>query len=124
MDRLVGQRIGFGTAGDCRIAAGQAADGSCTESRVRTCRRPGPLAAEQIYRSLCLFDEHTWGAADSMGLPHAIETWGQYNEKSRYAYHALGMAKLLLADRTRSAVYPGPPGCTSSTPPLFPGVDG
>ena len=45
-----------------------------------------------------------------MGLPHTIETWGQYNEKSRYAYHALGMAKLLLADRTRSAVYPGPPG--------------
>ena len=68
------------------------------------------LDAEQIYRSLCLFDEHTWGAADSVGLPHTIETWGQYNEKSRYAYHALGMAKLLLADRTRSAVYPGPPG--------------
>jgi hypothetical protein len=67
-------------------------------------------AADQIYRSLCLFDEHTWGAADSVGLPHAIETWGQYNEKARCAYHALGMAKLLLASRARSTVYPGPPG--------------
>lgn len=67
-------------------------------------------AADAIYRSLCLFDEHTWGAADSVGLPHDIETWGQYNEKARCAYHALGMAKLLLAGRARSAVYPGPAG--------------
>ncbi len=67
-------------------------------------------AAEGIYRSLCLFDEHTWGAADSVGLPHAIDTWAQYNEKSRYAYHALGMAKLLLAGRARSSIYREPPG--------------
>ncbi len=66
--------------------------------------------ADKIYRSLCLFDEHTWGSADSIGLPHSIETWAQYNEKARCAYHALGMSKLLLADRARSAVYPGPPG--------------
>jgi len=71
---------------------------------------PTRNAADEIYRSLCLFDEHTWGAADSVGLPHAIETWAQYNEKARCAYHALGMAKLLLAGRARSAVYPGPPG--------------
>ena len=72
----------------------------------------GPLstaathAFDGVNRSLCLFDEHTWGSADSIGLPHAIETWGQYNEKSRNAYHALAMAKLLLAQRARTAIYP------------------
>ena len=77
-------------------------------------------AVKDIYRSLCLFDEHTWGAADSIGSPHSIETWGQYNEKSRYAYHALGMAKLLLAGRARSTIYTESPGVyvvnTASTP--------
>ncbi len=68
------------------------------------------LAAEDIYRALCLFDEHTWGWADSVGLPHAIESWGEYNEKSRHAYHSLAMAKLLLGDRARSLIYRREPG--------------
>lgn len=68
------------------------------------------VAADGIRRSLCLFDEHTWGSADSVALPHAIDTWGQYNAKSRHAYHGLAMAKLLLARRARSAIYAQPPG--------------
>ncbi len=63
-------------------------------------------AADEIYRDLCLFDEHTWGSVDSIGLPHSLETWAQYNEKSRAAYRPLGLAKMLLAQRARSAVYP------------------
>ena len=66
--------------------------------------------ANDIVRSLCLFDEHTWGASDSVGLPHAIETWAQYNEKSRHTYRAMALSKWLLAQRARSAIYPREPG--------------
>jgi len=72
----------------------------------------GPLspdaqkAEEKILRELTLFDEHTWGSADSIGQPHALETLGQYNEKSRYAYHAHALSKLLLSQQARTLVYP------------------
>ncbi|MHB8866659.1 MAG: glycoside hydrolase family 38 N-terminal domain-containing protein, partial [Pirellulaceae bacterium] len=72
----------------------------------------GPLperateASNTILRDLCLFDEHTWGASDSVGQPHSLETWAQYNEKSRYAYRPMALAKLLLAQRSRTAIYP------------------
>ncbi|MCF7975187.1 MAG: hypothetical protein K9N55_15340 [Phycisphaerae bacterium] len=61
-------------------------------------------AADEIYRDLCLFDEHTWGSVDSIGSPHSLETWGQYNEKSRTAYRPMALAKLILAQRSRSAI--------------------
>lgn len=63
-------------------------------------------AADKILRQLCLFDEHTWGAADSIGQPHEIDTWAQFNEKARTAYYPLAMSKLLLAQRARTAIYP------------------
>ena len=58
-----------------------------------------------ILRELCFFDEHTWGSIDSIGRPHDLDVWGQYNEKSRYAYHAVGLAKLLLSQRARNKYY-------------------
>ena len=67
-------------------------------------------AAEEIYRDLCLFDEHTWGASDSIGRPHSIDTWAQYNEKSRTAYRPMALAKMLLAQRARTAIYQQPEG--------------
>jgi len=72
----------------------------------------GPLderaqqAARKIQRDLCLFDEHTWGASDSVGQPHTLDTWAQYNEKSLMAYRPMAMAKVLLAQRSRSTIYP------------------
>ncbi|MBN2309636.1 MAG: hypothetical protein JXR94_11725 [Candidatus Hydrogenedentes bacterium] len=63
-------------------------------------------AADGILRQLCLFDEHTWGAADSIGQPHEIDTWAQFNEKARAAYYPLAMSKVLLAQRARTAIYP------------------
>ena len=49
--------------------------------------------AEEIYRDLCLFDEHTWGSADSVGQPGSLETWGQYKctpgpGSGKYALHS------------------------------------
>jgi hypothetical protein len=67
----------------------------------------GPLDAnsretlEEIYEQLCLFDEHTWGHSDSVALPDSLETIGQYNEKSRYAYRPLAQARFLLSQRIR-----------------------
>ena len=66
--------------------------------------------ANEILRDLCLFDEHTWGASDSVGQPHSLDTWGQYNEKSRVAYRPMALAKLLLSRRSRTAIYPRPAG--------------
>jgi hypothetical protein len=63
-------------------------------------------AARAIYRDLCLFDEHTWGSSDSVARPHSLDTWAQYNEKSRTAYRPMALAKLLLAQRARTTVYP------------------
>jgi len=58
-----------------------------------------------ILRELCFFDEHTWGSVDSIGRPHELDVLGQYNEKSRYAYHAVGLAKLLLSQRAGNKFY-------------------
>ena len=63
-------------------------------------------AADEIYRDLCLFDEHTWGSSESVGQPHTLETWAQYNEKSRTAYRPMALAKMILSQRARSVVYP------------------
>ncbi len=62
-------------------------------------------AANKILRKLCLFDEHTWGSADSIGQPHAIDTIAQFNEKARTAYYGLAMSKMLLAQRARTKIY-------------------
>ncbi|MDR0328766.1 MAG: hypothetical protein LBI05_10770 [Planctomycetaceae bacterium] len=58
-----------------------------------------------ILRELCFFDEHTWGSVDSVGRPHDLDVLGQYNEKSRYAYHAAGLAKLFLSQRAGNKYY-------------------
>ena len=63
-----------------------------------------------ILHELCFFDEHTWGSVDSIGRPHGLDVLGQYNEKSRYAYHAAGLAKLLLSQRARSKYLRGESG--------------
>ncbi|MBI2432010.1 MAG: hypothetical protein HYV26_03985 [Candidatus Hydrogenedentes bacterium] len=63
-------------------------------------------AADAILRQLCIFDEHTWGSVDSIGQAHEIDTWAQFNEKARAAYHPLAMSKMLLAQRARTVLYP------------------
>jgi hypothetical protein len=68
----------------------------------------GPLdtnaqrALEDIYPDLCLFDEHTWGSSNSVALPDDLDTLGQYNEKARFAYRPVALARLLLSQRVRT----------------------
>jgi hypothetical protein len=76
----------------------------------------GPMPAsakpdmERILKDLCLFDEHTWGADSSVSQPDAIETIGQYTEKSLLAHRPRGAAEWLLSRRARTKIDPMPEG--------------
>ena len=69
-----------------------------------------------ILRDLCLFDEHTWGAAASISAPYSLHTLGQYVEKSDLAYRPMGMAEALLQRRVRAKIDPLPEGVYAINP--------
>ncbi len=56
-------------------------------------------AVDQIVRDLVLFDEHTWGSADSISLPDSIDTLAQFAEKAVLAFRPMARAELLLGAR-------------------------
>jgi hypothetical protein len=58
--------------------------------------------ADELYRDLCLFDEHTWGSSLSVAKPFSLDTLGQFNEKSRLAWRPMARAEWLLAQRART----------------------
>ena len=68
----------------------------------------GPLDADtrqridELYRDLCLFDEHTWGSSQSVARPYSLDTQGQFIEKSILAYRPMARAQWLLSQRARS----------------------
>jgi hypothetical protein len=70
----------------------------------------GPLDArgrqtiDELYRDLCLFDEHTWGSSLSVAKPYGLDTQGQFSEKSILAYRPMARAEWLLSQRVRSAL--------------------
>lgn len=72
----------------------------------------GPMPAraerevEEILRDLCLFDEHTWGASESISAPYSYNTLAQYVEKSALAYKPMGRAAILLQRRLRAKIDP------------------
>jgi len=63
----------------------------------------GPLDAparrtmDDLYRDLCLFDEHTWGSSLSVAKPYSLDTQGQFTEKSILAYRPMARAEWLLS---------------------------
>jgi hypothetical protein len=65
---------------------------------------------DSIYKELCLFDEHTWGSADSVAFPYSLDTLGQYSEKAGLAYRGLARAEWFLAQRVRTRLAAGPEG--------------
>jgi len=44
--------------------------------------------AADIYESMTLFDEHTWGAYSSVEAPHSLFSQAQWNRKAGFAYTA------------------------------------
>lgn len=70
----------------------------------------GPLdmrirrTVDDLYRDLCLFDEHTWGSSLSVAQPYSLDTQGQFTEKAILAYRPMARAEWLLSQRMRSAL--------------------
>jgi alpha-mannosidase len=63
-------------------------------------------AVTGILKDLCLFDEHTWGAAGSVNAPYSLNTQAQFVEKSDLAYRPMGMSEALLARRLHARIDP------------------
>ncbi len=57
---------------------------------------------DELYRDLCLFDEHTWGSSLSVAKPYSLDTQAQFTEKSLLAYRPMARAEWLLSQRVRS----------------------
>ena len=76
--------------------------GEPSESALRT--------AAGLYKQLCLFDEHTWGSANSVALPDSLDSQGQFNEKARLAYRPMALAEWLLSQRVRTRLSNEPEG--------------
>ncbi len=71
-----------------------------------------PTAAmiEGIRKDLCLFDEHSWGGANSVALPDSADTVGQFIEKARFAYRSMALAEWLQAKLARNVLRDATPG--------------
>lgn len=57
---------------------------------------------DELYRDLCLFDEHTWGSSLSVAKPYSLDTQAQFTEKSILAYRPMARAEWLLSQRART----------------------
>jgi hypothetical protein len=65
---------------------------------------------EKLFRSLCLFDEHTWGSSMSGALPDSLDSAGQFNEKAGLAWRAMAESEFLLSERARMRIADQPGG--------------
>ncbi len=57
---------------------------------------------EVVARHLLLYDEHTWGSAESISHPDTIHSLGQWNSKSAHVYEAAAGVSRLWTLSTRS----------------------
>lgn len=63
---------------------------------------PAKYLQDELYRDLCLFDEHTWGSSLSVAKPYSLDTQGQFTAKSSLAFEPMARAEWLLSQRVRS----------------------
>lgn len=57
-----------------------------------------PSLRSEAWRSLLLWDEHTWGADISVRHPESDDTASQWHHKAHYAYQARSLSLLLQRD--------------------------
>ena len=68
----------------------------------------GPLpesaaqTVDKLYKDLCLFDEHTWGADEYVAYPWTLNTKVQEAEKLLFALRPMAHAEWLLSRRVRT----------------------
>jgi hypothetical protein len=65
---------------------------------------------ERLYRSLGIFDEHTWGSSMSGALPDSLDSAGQFNEKAGLAWRSMAESEFLLSQRARMRIASQPEG--------------
>ena len=65
---------------------------------------------EGLRKDLCLFDEHSWGGANSVALPDSADTIGQFMEKARLAYRSMALSDWLQAKLARNLLRDASPG--------------
>lgn len=65
---------------------------------------------DALRKDLCLFDEHTWGSANSVALPYSLDAQAQFNEKAAFAFRPMARAEWLLAQRVRTRLIQEPEG--------------
>lgn len=65
---------------------------------------------DELRKDLCLFDEHTWGSANSVALPYSLDAQAQFNEKAAFAFRPMARAEWLLAQCVRTRLIQEPEG--------------
>jgi hypothetical protein len=65
---------------------------------------------EKNWRQLSLFDEHTSGSANSVAIPHQLDSLAQFNAKAQLAYEPMVWAEWLLGGRARARLSSEPAG--------------
>lgn len=66
--------------------------------------------ADEVHEQLCLFEEHTWGAAEAVRSPYSRFSRVHWHAKAGYAYRAYEQAHVLSAQALgRVADASGPP---------------
>lgn len=66
---------------------------SCVDEETMDGRKSG--LRDRAYEDTLIFDEHTWGAADSVSAPYDEQTLAQLNRKKQSAYEAGSLAAYL-----------------------------
>lgn len=67
-----------------------------------------PLADfNAAWKQAILYDEHTWGAAQSISEPASFQTRAQWDTKQRFALESRRQARELVVSGLRAAVRPG-----------------
>lgn len=57
------------------------------------------MSKKEAFMQIALYDEHTWGAAQSINEPDSMETYSQRTHKSKYAYEAADLSGYLLGSQ-------------------------
>ena len=73
-----------------------------------------------LLQDLCLFDDHTWGSTDSVGLPYDLDAQGHYVAKVNLAYRPMAMAEWLLSQRLRTRLADAEEGLYVANPSRLP----
>jgi alpha-mannosidase len=102
--RLVGADKLYGVLSPLGVGPGEATDPQNMPSEHEPGRDPAVLLAaapsyrETAWKSLYLWDEHTWGADVAVSQPENEDTAAQWYHKAQYAYQARSLSLMLQRD--------------------------